>query len=378
MTFIDFFAGIGGFRRGLELAGHKCIGFCEYDKYATAAYTSMHLITEEQREMLKALKKNQRAEEILKSEYRNNEWYAADVRLVDGRNMPHADIFCFGAPCQDFSISGHRKGLDGRKSSLVAEIFRILEEQTDRPEWIIYENVVGMLSSNSGWDYFGIVSEMGRLGYDVEWQVLNSADFGVPQNRERVFTVGHSRRFGGKKILPLEGAGRKNSISTECINSKGGRGGVEGLQPSLQDRVYIADGISTAVTAAYRPKIAIKAETGIRQVGRLKDASRDNTQRYRVYEPDGIAPTLNTMGGGGLEPYIIGEVTQDKGAQIWYEPKKCYVAIRKLTPRECFRLQGWTDEYFDRAEFVCSDSQLYKEAGNGVTVNVVYEIAKRL
>ena len=207
MNFIDFFAGVGGFRRGLELSGHKCVGFCEWDKYATASYTSMHLITDKQHEYLSTLTIKQRQKEILKDEYRNGEWYSNDIRNVDARSLPTADCWCFGAPCQDFSIAGKRAGLDGDRSSLIRGIFRLLEEQKeqDRPEWLIYENVKGMLSSNKGLDYLSILSEMDRLGYDIEWQNINSKWF-VPQNRERIYTIGHKRSCGTGNILPIERA----------------------------------------------------------------------------------------------------------------------------------------------------------------------------
>ena len=111
MRFIDLFAGIGGFRRGMELAGHECVGFCEYDDFATASYTSMHLITEEQREYLRNMDKRKRQKEILKGEYKNGEWYAKDIKEVTGNDMPEAECWCFGAPCQSFSIAGKRAGL---------------------------------------------------------------------------------------------------------------------------------------------------------------------------------------------------------------------------------------------------------------------------
>lgn len=152
MKFIDLFAGIGGFRRGMELAGHECIGFCEWDKYAAASYISMHLLTEGQREKMSAFNLKKRQKEILKDEYRNGEWYSNDIRNVDAGSVPKADCWCFGAPCQDFSIAGKRAGLGGDRSSLVKEVFRILGEirGENRPEWLIYENVKGMLSSNRG------------------------------------------------------------------------------------------------------------------------------------------------------------------------------------------------------------------------------------
>lgn len=151
MRFIDFFAGIGGFRRGMELAGHKCVGFCEYDKFATASYTAMHLITDEQYEYLKTMDMQNRRKEILNEKYRNGEWYAKDICAVRGEDIPEAECWCFGAPCQSFSIAGKRAGLNG-ESGLIREIFRLLWEkgEENRPEWIIYENVKGMFSSRDG------------------------------------------------------------------------------------------------------------------------------------------------------------------------------------------------------------------------------------
>lgn len=206
MRFIDWFAGVGGFRRGMELAGHQCVGFCEYDKFAVMSYTAMHLASPEQLERLAKMPMKERQVEILKEEYRSGEWYADDIRRVDAGDIPRADCWCFGAPCQDFSNAyTARRGLDGDRSSLVREIFRLVREmrEEDRPEWLIYENVKGMLSSNRGFDFLAILLELDECGYDIEWQILNSKDFGVPQNRERVYTVGHLRRYGERKVFPL-------------------------------------------------------------------------------------------------------------------------------------------------------------------------------
>lgn len=500
LTFIDFFAGIGGFRRGLELAGHKCIGFCEWDKFATASYTSMHLITEKQREYLANLSIKQRQKEILKDEYRNGEWYASDIRSVCGNGIPRADCWCFGAPCQDFSIAGKRAGLGGDRSSLIREIFRLLEEQEeqDRPEWLIYENVKGMLSSNKGLDYLSILSEMDRLGYDIEWQNINSKWF-VPQNRERIYTIGHLRRFGSRKIFPIEGTDGKNSVcqlgqlygTEKEQNPSGGRvydidgvcpatGAGHGMsQPQIgvpwfidmnygagiktteiartlqsryykgicnhsgeisgvatpvnvkcinindqngkecpqQDRVYDVSGDMTALSANLggRHNIAIPVLTpeitNKRQNGRhLKEDGESMftlTARDRhgialgIIDPQGrtrkkvemksACPTLRSETHGNI-PEVCIEVSAIKQGDgiyvempegftvyaVWYEKYQCFITIRRLTPKECFRLQGWTDDYFERAAFVNSDSQLYKQAGNGVTVDVVGEIGKRM
>lgn len=479
MKFIDFFAGVGGFRRGLELAGHKCVGFCEWDKYATASYTSMHLITDKQREYLSTLTMKQRQKEILKDEYRNGGWYSNDIRNVDARSLPAADCWCFGAPCQDFSIAGKRAGLDGDRSSLIREIFRLLEEQEeqDRPEWLIYENVKGMLSSNKGLDYLSILSEMDRLGYDCEWQNINSKLF-VPQNRERIYTIWHLRRYGIRKILPIEGTDGENSIQqlgsriaerknpnayrvysadglSPCLGTMQG-GGREpsvalpinvkcinindknGKERSQQDRVYAIDGDMTALNSSLggRHNIAIPVltpdRTEKRQNGRrfkengepmftltaqdrhgvaikVKEATKQGyseafygdsinlsmpgskTRRGRVGHQ--IAQTLDTSCDQGTPIILTGDkpditdknngiyVEMPEGFMvyaIWYEKEKCYIAIRRLTPKECFRLQGWTDDYYEKAAFVNSDSRLYMQAGNGVTVDVVYAIGIRI
>ena len=479
MKFIDFFAGVGGFRRGLELSGHKCVGFCEWDKYATASYTSMHLITENQREYLSTLTVKKRKKEILKDEYRNGEWYSNDIRNVDAGSLPAADCWCFGAPCQDFSIAGKRAGLDGDRSSLIREIFRLLEEQEeqDRPEWIIYENVKGMLSSNKGLDYLSILSELDRLGYDIEWQNINSKWF-VPQNRERIYTIGHLRRFGSRKILPVTGADGENSISiigTTHPNrhSTGDIHNVDGImstctsrdykQPkqigikiigeinSSQDgQVHDISGISKCHSVDHNnsPKVAIPVLTPDRvekrQNGRrfkengepmftLTAQDRhgvvvaiDDTYGFggtRIYEdafptlrsersglkcgigiidpqgrnkkevsPKDIRPTLRSETHGNLPNVCVNiHETSNYGNgiyvempegfivyAIWYEKEHCYITIRKLTPKECFRLQGWTDDYFEKAAFINSDSQLYKQAGNQVTVDVVKAIGDKI
>ena len=889
MRFIDFFAGVGGFRRGLELAGHKCVGFCEWDKFAVASYTSMHLITDEQREYLSSLTLKQRQKEILKNEYRNGEWYANDIRNVDAGSIPKADCWCFGAPCfvkgtlitthrgkipieeiqigdmvlthknrwqrvlkpminvkrgiytlkvqgspttgvtgnhrfyvrdkskiwnnelrrheikisdpywkevqnfdgnelvqftvnnnkkniydltddecwilgryvadgylrdserkdrpskdrriifcigdgkkeefeshiqplkmhisigksvtkyiakdnrlfslclkcgrgaenkiipqfimdldtehlthflngylsgdgsyscgawkattiskklayqlgeciskvyhvgysiyyterpkhhiiegriinqkdtwqivfrpngikslsyfidgclwqpvknikyspkrkeivynmevendnsytannmgvhncQDFSIAGRRAGLDGDRSSLIREIFRLLEEQEEqnRPEWLIYENVKGMLSSNKGLDYLSILSEMDRLGYDIEWQNINSKWF-VPQNRERIYTIGHLRRFGRAKILPVTGTDGENSIQqlghkeaerenpnayrvyspnglSPCLgtmqggerepsiafpcfvdmtiekgvnltenartlcaryqkgmtNHEGTTSGIaikiiEEVNSSQDGQVHDISGIAKCHSAGHNnsPKIAIPVLTPDRakkrQNGRrfkengepmftlteqdrhgigvnisghnvigitdtcnclnandqrkvfgakqertmvalkIKEATKQGhaeacegdsinlsmpnskTRRGRVGHQ--IAQTLDTSCNQGVPIILMGDepnftdknngiyVEMSEGFMvyaIWYEKEQCYIAIRKLTPKECFRLQGWTDDYFERAAFINSDSQLYKQAGNSVTVQVISAIGERL
>lgn len=454
MKFLDLFAGVGGFRRGLELAGHECVGFCEWDKFAAASYTSMHLITEEQRSRLAGMDLKARQKEILKEEYRNGEWYSADVRLITADNIPRADCWCFGAPCQDFSVAGKRAGLDGDRSSLVREVFRVLREikEEDRPEWLIYENVKGMLSSNRGADFGAIILEMGELGYDIEWELFNSKNFGVPQNRERVYTVGHLRSRGRKQIFPLKGAGGEDSVPVKIIGHRDGYrrntqvfapegitealstcqgGGREhhtivfgidynvngeerkianclkarydaGVSNYRQDRAAVAIPVLTpdraekrqngrrfkengdeafTLTAQDRHGVALKVKEATKQgyaiahEGDSINLSMPESKTRRGHVGNQVAQTLDCGCNQGIFVKLNESTTV---YAVWSEKYNCYIAIRKLTPLECFRLQGWTDDYFDKAAFVNSDSQLYKQAGNGVTVNVVQAIGEAI
>ena len=455
MKFIDLFAGIGGFRRGMEMAGHECVGFCEFDKYATASYTAMHLCSDEQLAFIASLPKNKRVKEILNEEYRNGEWYCDDVRNITGDTIPKADCWCFGAPCQDFSVAGKRAGLEGDRSSLVREVFRILKEigEDDRPEWLVYENVKGMLSSNNGFDFLAILSEMDDLGYDCEWQMYNSKYF-VPQNRERVYLVGHLRKRGRCEVFPVGGSDEADSVSinilghhksyrrntqifdpngiTETLSTcqGGGREHYTALpvgfntmpdgtcrtlkyqyqKNSLTNFTIDGDRGASAVLVKFANGI-IGDESDVAQClsasGPAKEGMRTHQTMNRVVIPvltpersvkrqngrrfkeDGDCSfTLTSIDRHGVAIGIdcdgehdIIDVELPNGemvSAIWYPKYDCYIAIRKLTPKECFRLQGWSDDYFVKAELVNSDSQLYKQAGNGVTVDVVYDLARRI
>ena len=492
MKFIDFFAGIGGFRRGMELAGHECVGFCEFDKFAVASYTSMHLITDTQRETLAGMPIKQRQKEILKDEYRNGEWYANDIRSVRADEIPRADCWCFGFPCQDISIAGKQEGFNGHRSSLFFAVTRLIRdlEEEDRPKYLFIENVKNLLSINRGGDFLKLLIELDEIGYDAEWQLLNSKDFGVPQNRERVFVIGHLRGRSTGKVFPVDGTSTENSISiighrdgyrrntqvfdengiTEALSTcqGGGREHHVGLPcfvdmnkgagikntdnaRALQARYYkginnYSGEISGVAIPVLTPDRAEKRQNGRRfkddgepmftltsqdkhgvgievlggvytnpspkyNRGILDGASRtlkadshpagvalkireatkkgyseayagdsinfavpnSKTRRGRVGR--GVAQTLDTSCNQGIFVQVSEELTV---YAIWYEKYQCYIAIRKLTPKECFRLQGWTDDYFERAAFVNSDSQLYKQAGNGVTVNVIQAIAEKM
>lgn len=455
MKFIDFFAGIGGFRRGMELAGHECVGFCEFDKFATASYISMHLLTEEQRKTLEDIPIKKRQKEILKEEYRNGEWYANDIRRVYAGDIPKADCWCFGFPCQDISVAGKQAGFQGNRSSLFFRVMYLVGQlkEEDKPTYLFIENVKNLLSVNGGWDFARLLIEMDRAGYDAEWQVLNSKDFGVPQNRERCFIIGHLRGRSASKVFLIEGTDGKNSVQiighrdgyrrntqvfapdgiTETLDTgQGGGRGHHVALPCFIDLSYQETELTNkarCLQARYNKGIANhKAEvSGVaipvltpdraekRQNGRrfkedgepmftltgqdrhgiaieVKEATKQGyaecrvgidsvnfsmpnskTRRGRVGQE--IANTLDTSCDQGIFVQVSEELTV---YAVWYEKYQCYIAIRKLTPKECFRLQGWSDDYFKKAQFVNSDSQLYKQAGNGVTVTVIETIARKM
>ena len=385
MKFIDFFAGIGGFRRGMELAGHECVGFCEFDKFATASYISMHLLTKEQRKALEDIPIKKRQKEILKEECRNGEWYANDIRRVYAGDIPKADCWCFGFPCQDISVAGKQAGFQGNRSSLFFRVMYLIGQlkEEDKPTYLFIENVKNLLSVNGGWDFARLLIEMEQGGYDAEWQVLNSKDFGVPQNRERCFIIGHLRGKSTSKVFPIEGTDGKNSVSLNLFGCLNGRN-------SQRDRVYSDDGlaptISTKPGGNTEPKIAIPVLTPDRA------EKRQNGRRFKedgepmftltgqdrhgvAVEVEEAAKRLDTSCNQGIFVKVSDELIV---YAVWYEKYQCYIAIRKLTPKECFRLQGWSDDYFEKAQFVNSDSQLYKQAGNGVTVTVIKAIAENM
>ena len=342
MKFLDLFAGIGGFRMGLESLGHECVGFCEIDKFARKSY--------------KAIYKTEGEVELHDiTAVANEEW-----RKFRGT----VDIICGGFPCQAFSIAGKRKGfLDETRGTLFFEIARATKEI--KPPLLFLENVKGLLSHDKGRTFRTILSTLDELGYDAEWQILNSKDYGVPQNRERVFIIGHLRGECRRQVFPIRG---KNGTTNQ---------------------------------------------TNVKQIGNISgsDSFGGNPQTGRVYDIDGISPTLNTMQGGGREPKIVIREATKKGyaeatvgdyVNLEFPNSKTRrgrvgkqvantlltsdsqgvvtenLKIRKLTPRECWRLQGFPDWAFDKAQEVNSNSQLYKQAGNSVTVNVIKAISERL
>ena len=375
MQFIDFFAGIGGFRKGMELAGHKCVGFCEFDKFATASYISMHLLTQKQRESLEKVPLKKRQKEILKEEYRNGEWYANDIRRVYARDIPRADCWCFGFPCQDISVAGKQIGFQGNRSSLFFRVMYLIGqlEEENKPTYLFIENVKNLLNVNGGWDFARLLAEMDREGYDAEWQVLNSKDFGVPQNRERCFIIGHLRGRSTAKVFPVEGTDGENSVqivghkdgyrrntqvfAPEALDTgQGGERGHHVTLPCFIDLCYEGSQMTEqarCLKARYYKGMANHAgqDSGI-AIPVLTPDRAEKRQNGRRFKDDGepmftltgqdrhgiaievkeaTAKTLDTSCNQGIFVQVSDELIV---YAVWYEKLQCYIAIRKLTPKE--------------------------------------------
>lgn len=392
IRYLDMFAGIGGFRSGLErLGGFECIGFCEIDKYAKKSYEAMYDT--------------------------KGELYFNDARKIKPEELPDIDLITGGFPCQSFSIAGQRKGFEDTRGTLFFEIARIAAVK--KPKYLFLENVPGLLSHDRGRTFKTILSALDELGYDVAWQVLNSKDFGVPQSRKRLYIVGFLRTKCAGQILSFKEANSKTTV--QIFPGKEG------------DRIYSSEGESITLTCnaggfggrsglysieEFGIPIKVKTKSGY-QIAYPGDSidigySGTNTRRGRVGHE--VAHTLTTSSTQAYyfidmnaDPKMTevarcitarhaSDISNRKGEHSAVFLEKFQITddeeypvvvfidkngkvhigkIRKLTPRECWRLQGFTDQQFDKViEEGMSDTQLYKQAGNAVTVNVISAVGQ--
>ena len=377
IKFIELFAGIGGFRYGLEnvttcegvqqglsqesktLPSAKqscvatkqftCVWANEIDKYACQVYRRNYGTKEEPKSNIQS--ENSTLFESQSSQYRGHtlhqgRWdersklYEGDITKVSTEDIPDHDLLVGGFPCQAFSIAGKRGGFDDTRGTLFFEIARICRAK--KPRLILLENVKGLLSHDSGKTFQTILKVLSDIGYILQWEVLNSKNFGVPQNRERVFIIGHSRGTPRAEVFPITGESENH---------------------------------------------------GLRIKGRITGISGHDILK-RCYGIEGVVPALNTCGGGNTESKIaIPVLTPDRpkkrqnGRRFKNDGEPSFtltgqdkhgvsdgLKIRRLTPTECCRLQGFPDNWVDGI----SDSQKYKCLGNAVTTNVITEIGKRL
>lgn len=400
----------------------------------------------------------------------DGEWTAEDINKVTDEEWRKfngtVELIAGGFPCQSFSIAGKREGfLNQTKGTLFFEVARAVKQI--KPRFVFLENVKGLLNHDKGNTFRTILNTFDELGYDVEWRICNSKDFGVPQNRERVYIIGHLRGNSGREVFPF--FGENGEINQSIIKQIGNVSTGKMLENNSQSgRVYSLDSLAPTISAAMGMgggRVPLINPANVKQVGNISESNSfgGNPHTGRVYSDDGLSTTLNTMQGGGLEPKVAIPVltpdrvnkrqngrrfkndgdpsftltAQDKhgvvvknnieeyarkvtkkefgvtetmdgsyrvhkkdvrksgiqgldftnpkgisGTLTTNHPQNTWskdYRIRKLTPRECWRLQAFPDELFEKAQQAgLSDSQLYKQAGNSVTVNVIEYIGNLL
>ncbi len=334
MKYFSIFSGIMGFELGIERATKgewECIGHSEIDKYA-----------------IKTGEKH----------FKHKNY--GDARNIIPEELPDFDMLCGGFPCQSFSIAGKRKGFQDTRGTLFHEICRIVAVK--RPRLLFLENVKGLLSADNGRCFATILTSLDELGYSCEWQVLNSKYFGVPQNRERVFIIGHLRGTSSRQVFPIRQTSQEPNKWASSLQHPGHSGG------------------------NYRGMNMIK-------IGNIAKSGHDSLWG-RVYDPKGLATNLNAKGGGlgaktglyAIIPHnqrkeiktsnITGTLTSHYRGYPDGDGRTGIVdnsKIRRLTPVECERLQGFPDNWT-----LGSDTQRYKQCGNAVTVNVIEAIMNNI
>lgn len=405
IKYLDMYSGIGGFRSALdEIGGFECVGYCEIDKFAKQAYETLYDT--------------------------KGEMYFEDARNICPDDLPDIDLICAGFPCQSFSLAGKQRGFDDTRGTLFFEVARVAAAK--RPALLYLENVQNLLSHDKGWTFETILEVLDDIGYDVSWTVLNSANFGVPQSRNRVFITGFLRgRCAGEifafsqanpKTLKQRLPGREgnrvydsNGLAITLTSSAGGFGGRTGLYilpiksktkigyqfahsgDSINTayannntrRGRVGEGIAhtettTATLAVYL--IDMNPNPKLTELVRCITARQDSGISNRKGEHSAVLVIVKEITPDEIKELNgikTEESNTDKTAGVIIlsdEEDNQYIAyIRKLTPKECWRLQGFTDEQFNKVKAIgMSDSQLYKMAGNAVTVPAVFAISREL
>ena len=401
MNHLDLFSGIGGFTLGLKrVFDIKETYFSEIDKYAIDVY---------------------------KHNFKNSK-YVGSITDVQGTKLPRINIITFGSPCQDFSMAGKRKGMDGERSSLILEAIRLIKEC--KPDFFIWENVKGTFSSNSGSDFTAILKAFVDIGgYRLEWQLLNTKWF-LPQNRERIYLVGCLGEGSGQQIFPI-GESHKGNFkereSSSCITTSYHKGvnfdnqlikvksatkkGYEiaeqgdtinyAVPTSKTRRGRVGKGVAQtldtacnqAVIAAKPTQLGQSKKTYAYKNGTIIGKKNQDAFTIRSANPNGVlleskirrcnqAVIYDGYNNKVKEENIVGTITQHcsrdgltNGFKVINENK-----IRRLTPIECERLQGFPDDWTKTGKELgtISDTQRYKMCGNAVTVDVVEAVANKI
>lgn len=407
------------------------MNFCEFDKYATSSYCAIH--NEDESKNL------------------------GDITKVDETKLEPFNMICGGSPCQDFSVAGKQKGsvwtckdcgheynpltvhwserdkcpccgsnnIEKTRSSLLVEYLRVI--RANKPNFGMYENVKNIVGKQFKDTFKMFTDELDEYGYNVYWKVLNAKDYGIPQNRERVYLIFIKKELDNGKFTypePFDNGMRLKDILEENVDEKFyiSEDKVQRFLTNLNNEdalLYDAcqvkregksreynDFCPTLTARDYKDPRLVN-DNRVKQLGNIVSTGNwDNLQRGRIYSSEGCSPALNCCGGGGLEPKIVqlgnvnpsgkgmnGNVFDENGLAPTLTTNKgegnkiairqvhkieSPIRIRKLTPKECFRLMGFSDENFESAEKMVSNSQLYKQAGNSIVVDVLYYILVEL
>ena len=359
MKFIELFAGIGGFRLGLEKAGHKCVWSNEIVEKARSIYEHNFKDAPDGR----------------------------DIRTIQPDEIPDCDLLVGGFPCATFSVAGRRTGFgtEDTRGTLFFEICRILRSK--RIPYVFLENVKGLLNHDGGRTFGVIIASLDELGYDIQWECVNSKNFGVPQNRERVFIVGNLRGFPRPEVFPI-GRCFAEDAEQSSASQREGEWVRTSYLPTLDAHYYKGGGTRAVIDEGGEPDGHVRATHWRRN--HFRDVKGDYTPTL----------TANMGTGGNNVPYIVKAVlTPDRkdkrqnGRRIKEHDEPAFTLtaqdrhgvqvgtkLRKLTPLECERLQSlpdnWTKWYKDGS--LVADNQRYERCGRAVTVNVIEQIARRL
>ncbi|MCI6818766.1 MAG: DNA (cytosine-5-)-methyltransferase [Campylobacter sp.] len=324
MKFLELCAGIGGFRVALENLGCECAGYSEIDKNAIKLYSAFF----------------------------NDERNFGDVTKIEAEKLPDFDILVGGFPCQAFSVAGKRLGFEDTRGTIFFDFARILKAK--KPTFGIFENVKGLLNHEGGRTFETMLRTLNEIRYDAQWGIINTRFHGLPQNRERVYIVANFRERSATKILFERG----NGITYKVARTQQS---IIGNYHTKSGKTHQRSGVLNENSIAPCLIASDYKEPRMVKIGAI-DGKRH--QADRVYSLDGVSTTLSAQGGGlgaktGL--YSAGD------------------KVRRLTPKECFRLQGFKDEMVELGYKIgLSDTALYKAAGNAVSVPVVEWVAGRV
>ena len=389
---LSLFSGIGAFEKALKNIGvdYDLVGYSEIDKYASKSYAAVHNVDESMN--------------------------LGDITKINEKELPKdIDLITYGYPCQDISLAGKQKGLfneDGSKtrSGLFFDALRIIEEI--QPRVAIAENVKNLVGKKFKPQFDIILDSLDKAGYNNYWQVLNAKDYGIPQNRERVFIVSIRKDidngFEFPKAVPLQlrlkdmlddEKKKKYYLSKEQIDRINNSNFMQ-EKKRLQEKDYV----DTLLARDYKDPKCVAVEP--KRIGGLFDTETSKHQAGSIWDKERISPTIDTMQGGYRQPlvtiddnvsndeikinvignyspsgYDASRIVDENGLAPTVKENHGTVTatiqnyrIRKLTPKECWKLMGFDDEDFEKAEKVNSNTQLYKQAGNSIVVDVLENI----